>query len=286
SAVGRYEDAQKIADALIDLALNAGGEDNVTIQYLQFGGRAAVGGRPLEAQTSSPHPVSVASPGASGSEAGSNAGLFSRMKYAVVAAVLVAIFALGYLAGKIPKWLNPPAPATPSPSVAPVQPRQTPASSGEIQPLQLPSPTPNSSAIPENSSVPTPYPTPTLTSAPVPPAVSPKPNPAGKVTDAIKEGEKKAKEFGDKVKDIATPLDQRPNDPPKDSSAVPPGNAGPPPQSNPGSGSDKPENQTPPAKAATPPSTTKPAGKNVKPLSNKTVSVSARRNARGKSARE
>ena len=37
--INRHEDAQQVADNLIELALSVGGEDNVTIQFLQFGAR-------------------------------------------------------------------------------------------------------------------------------------------------------------------------------------------------------------------------------------------------------
>ena len=37
--IGGQSDAQQITDALIDLALSVGGEDNVTVQFLQFGQR-------------------------------------------------------------------------------------------------------------------------------------------------------------------------------------------------------------------------------------------------------
>jgi len=37
--IRRHSQAQSVTDALIDLALGAGGEDNVTVQFLQFGGR-------------------------------------------------------------------------------------------------------------------------------------------------------------------------------------------------------------------------------------------------------
>lgn len=38
-AIRRHAEAQSVTDALIDLALKAGGEDNVTVQFLQFGER-------------------------------------------------------------------------------------------------------------------------------------------------------------------------------------------------------------------------------------------------------
>ncbi|MGA9772641.1 MAG: PP2C family serine/threonine-protein phosphatase [Blastocatellia bacterium] len=84
--IGTQSDAQQITDGLIDLALSVGGEDNVTVQFLQFGQRRKkavitkeMAGQPVETGNS------------------------QRMKIGLIAAgIAVVTLILLYLAGLIP----------------------------------------------------------------------------------------------------------------------------------------------------------------------------------------
>ncbi len=123
SAVNRHDDAGGVANALIALALDAGGEDNVTVQFLQFGARSRpVAKRTLEEQI----PVETALVVAASAESqrrdatspvlGLESELAAHLKYPLIAVAVITLLAVGYLLGTHLSWLwGSPAP-TPTPT--------------------------------------------------------------------------------------------------------------------------------------------------------------------------
>jgi serine/threonine protein phosphatase PrpC len=89
--IGGQSDAQQITDALIDVALAAGGEDNVTVQFLQFGQRTTRKAVITKEMSGGPT-ANEASPG--------NPKLIKTGL--IVAGVVAAIFVALYMAGMIP----------------------------------------------------------------------------------------------------------------------------------------------------------------------------------------
>lgn len=88
--IGEQSDAQQITDALIDTALATGGEDNVTVQFLQFGQRRRkavitkeIAGRPITSEPSTGNTQMI------------KTGL-------IIAGVVAVIFVALYMAGLIP----------------------------------------------------------------------------------------------------------------------------------------------------------------------------------------
>jgi serine/threonine protein phosphatase PrpC len=87
--IGGQSDAQQITDALIDTALAAGGEDNVTVQFLQFGQRRKavitkeITGRPAAGEPSTGDSRTI------------KTGL-------IITGIVIVIFATLYAAGLIP----------------------------------------------------------------------------------------------------------------------------------------------------------------------------------------
>jgi hypothetical protein len=100
-AIGGQSDAQQITDALIELALSAGGKDNVTVQYLQFGQPAT--------RTAAPAPTisdrrTASAPSAReplAREPSADKSQIIKIGIIIAGAVAAALIAL-YLAGVIP----------------------------------------------------------------------------------------------------------------------------------------------------------------------------------------
>ncbi|HXM36490.1 MAG TPA: hypothetical protein VN920_14950, partial [Pyrinomonadaceae bacterium] len=92
--IGGQGDAQEITNALIDLALEAGGEDNVTVQYVLFAqnGKPAIG---VPAESSVPERQSFA--GSADQEAVTKLSDFSRR-------TSVALIVGGFLFGLLLGW--------------------------------------------------------------------------------------------------------------------------------------------------------------------------------------
>jgi serine/threonine protein phosphatase PrpC len=89
-ALGAPSDAQKITDALIKLALEAGGEDNITVQFLQFGAR----NNPAVVESSfSAEQDELRKPN-------------QRRWRLIVALMVVGAFLLGMLATYAPGWIR------------------------------------------------------------------------------------------------------------------------------------------------------------------------------------
>lgn len=195
--IGQCDDAGKIADALLELALSAGGEDNVTVQFLQFGTRSfAKAGRPLEAQMASgAQPLAIrSSDDYFPPHAAKNRGaeISPQLKYAIVAIGIVAIFALGIWLGTIVQWPLWGGKPEPSPSVSPSpvfpSPSPKPSNSGgnvqpapSLQPSQAPM---NPGTVPPGSetSKQTPTPTPKVDQSGI------ATNPKQKAEDLLKKG--------------------------------------------------------------------------------------------------
>ncbi|MBS1789074.1 MAG: protein phosphatase 2C domain-containing protein [Acidobacteria bacterium] len=173
-AIGQCDDAGKIADTLVELALSAGGEDNVTVQFLQFGARSlAKAGRPLEAQMfSGAQSFAIRSSDDYFPPHAEKQGveISPQLKYAIVAIGIIAIFALGiWLGTKIewPPWgggkPEPTPSEPPSQSGSSLSPKPS-NSGGDTQPppsLQPGGgqPNPGVSPLPTTTTVQTPTPT-------------------------------------------------------------------------------------------------------------------------------
>ncbi|MFN0110716.1 MAG: PP2C family protein-serine/threonine phosphatase [Blastocatellia bacterium] len=225
NVIGRYDDAGKIADALVELALNAGGEDNVTVQFLQFGTRSASAfGRPLEAQMlSGDQLIPITQSGNYSKKPTGNVltGMSLPMKYALVAVVVMAIFVLGTFLGSKFDWLwggvspTPTPAASPSPYVSP-SPQRSPESGGDTQP----GPSLEPSKVPTAPSVLPPTPTPKQTPTPAPRSGQSGANPTLPRTpeELAKDVEQKAKELRDQV---TKPLDQKPAEQPSNTTTPP-----------------------------------------------------------------
>ena len=225
NVIGRYDDASKIADALVDLALSAGGEDNVTVQFLQFGLRSSAAfGRPLEAQMpSGDQLVPITQYGKYSKKPQGNVltGMSSPMKYGIIAVAVMAIFALGYFLGTRVEWPwggTKPSPTpivSPSPYVPP-PPQRSPESGGATQP----GPSLEPSKVPTGPSV-----LPTMTTPKQTPTPAQRPGQSGAnpllprtPEEGLKEAERKAKEFRDQV---TTPLDQKSAEQPTNTTTPP-----------------------------------------------------------------
>ena len=104
-----HTDAQRLADALVNLALSVGGLDNVTVQFLQFGAPRGLEANVSDAvQSSSPSSAESAAP---------------RRRLGLTI-LLVSAFLLGMLAmvfaGRMRGWFaRQPAPAAAAPTLAP-----------------------------------------------------------------------------------------------------------------------------------------------------------------------
>lgn len=88
--IGGQSDAQQIADALIDLALSVGGEDNVTVQFLQFGQRR----KAVITKEMFGMPEANQSPGG-----GSQMMKIGLIATGVVAVALIALYMTGLIPG-------------------------------------------------------------------------------------------------------------------------------------------------------------------------------------------
>ncbi len=165
--INSYEEPQDVTDALINLALDAGGEDNVTVQFLQFGQRLKVragapleGGQPRRTPVIAPTPVKPLK--------------WWQHNYVEYVFWVVAAASLLLIAYSLGQWMRSRSqtpsgttlPASPTPKDASPQPRDqrgyqaplpTPTNSigGSIVPQQ-PSPQPTPSASPSVSPPPTP----------------------------------------------------------------------------------------------------------------------------------
>ena len=204
--ISGMDDAQQITDRLIDLALDAGGEDNVTIQFLQFGPRAAL--PPLREQSGSGkkrlhtgrtlEENAGATPSAEQESAQPPAADKWSLPWPWVILILLGAAALGVALGKSYRYLVGSSPApTPTPALAPgapagnrerelEKPRQEgasslPATSPEATPLVMPQQSPSASPYPVTPAPPLrvgPAPAARTTAPPVAASGQPGPSPA------------------------------------------------------------------------------------------------------------
>lgn len=192
-AIGAHENPQQIADALVELALDAGGEDNVTVQFLQFGYRTRIArAAPLEGQPRPPR----AKPGAGSARSAAPKRRLSG--YVMVGALAVVAFLFGWLfGGRLYQFgkrlfLQEPVPA-PTAQPAPQQSPRYPVKSPEAGPTVAPSPTGSAQpAIPPLS----PSAQPEGTKAPS----DSKPDQRNKAREAMDHVTEKTKEVGKKFK--------------------------------------------------------------------------------------
>lgn len=201
-AIGAHENPQQIADALVELALDAGGEDNVTVQFLQYGHRTRiVRAAPLEGRT---RPQRAASnPASATASAGSARSVAPRWRlsgYVMIGALAIVAFLFGWLFGgrlyQFGKRIFPQDPA-PSPTAQPAQqqspryparspdagPTVGPSPTGSEQPATIPPLSPG--AKPEGTKVPS----------------NSKPDQRDKAKEAAAHVTDKTKEAGKKIKD-------------------------------------------------------------------------------------
>jgi protein phosphatase len=145
--IGDYEDPQQVADALVELALAAGGEDNVTVQFLQFGQRPRIArGAPLEGQMRPARTKANLARPDDAASARAAAPRWWQSGYVMVSVLAVIAFIFGwFFGGPLYRWskqlVSPEPSPTPTTQPAPQQPQGYPARSPDVGPTVGPSPT-------------------------------------------------------------------------------------------------------------------------------------------------